>query len=207
MQGNMKPTHSIAPWGRLCRAFNAVAQPTGLSIVILLMFGASCSRHQANPHPSSQVPSTMASKVPLPPDDRSEVLLWHLLRRNEESDAEIERLQNEVLRHDNKCLEDQIAILEGRTRPADPKRALDEDIEKQRASAKSMNANLSRMVEEMLDTEDVIEYHNRRHPESPQADVKDLLRQFCGDCTRDRAIRDSRLKEEAQKYEHSGSKE
>lgn len=207
MQRNMKPTHSTVPWGRLCRASNAVRQPTGLSIVLLLMFGASCSRHQANCQPSSQTPSTMASEVPLPPDDRSEALLWHLLRRSEESDAEIERLQNEVLKHDNKCLEEQIAILEGRTQPADPKRALDEAVERQRTFGKSANADLSRMVEGMLDTEDVIEYHNRRHPESPQADVKDLLRQFCGDCTRGRAIRDSQLKEEARKYEHSGSKE
>jgi len=200
----MKPTHFTVPWRRLCRALYAVTQPTGLSIVLLLTFGASCSRPQANSRPSSHPAATVAAKVP--PDDKSEVLLWHLLQRGEESDAEISRLQNEVLKHDNKCLEEQIAILEGRNQPDDPKRDLDEVVERQRALEKRTNANLSRMAQGMLDTEDVIEYHNRRHPESPQADVRDLLRLFCGDCTRERAIRDSQLKEEAQKYEHSDSK-
>jgi hypothetical protein len=35
------------------------------------------------------------------------------------------------------------------------------------------------------------------HPESPQADVKDVLSLECGNCTRERAIRELQLKEEA----------
>jgi hypothetical protein len=205
MQGSMKPIRSTVPCGRLCRPFNAVMQPAGLSVVLLLVFGASCSRPQANPQPSSQPAAavapknTEAAKVPPPQEDRAEVLLWHLLRRSEKSDAEVLRLQNEVISHDNKCLEEQIATLEGKTHSTYPK-------SDPAAGTATRVSNLSQMVQGLLNGEEVIEYHNRRHPESPQADVKDLLRQLCGDCTRERAIRDSQLREEAQKYEHSGSK-
>jgi hypothetical protein len=54
------------------------------------------------------------------------------------------------------------------------------------------------MVQGLLDAEEAIEEHNRRHPEHSMADVKYMLRQFCGDCTRERATRDLELREEAQ---------
>lgn len=56
---------------------------------------------------------------------------------------------------------------------------------------------LGRLAQYLLDSEASIEDHNRRHPESPWASVKDVLRELCGDCTRERRQRNLQLAEEA----------
>lgn len=62
-----------------------------------------------------------------------------------------------------------------------------------------------RSAQDALDAEDAIEQHNLRHPESPWADVRYILRWECGDCTKERAIRDLQLKDEAPKDAHASS--
>jgi len=103
--------------------------------------------------------------------DESEILIRHLLRRNNDLTREISSMERE-------CLEGQIS---GKRIASDPTVALD------------------RMVQNLLDGEDAIEEHNREHPESPQADIRDVIRQMCGDCAQERVARDRQLKEEAQK--------
>jgi hypothetical protein len=142
-----------------------------------------------------------ARKAP-PAEDRSEILIRHLLKRINDSDTEISNLQDEMVRADTKCKEEQIAILKGRALPIDPKR----EVNGVKALRKTVMGGLNRMAQELLDAEDVIEDHNQRHPESPQADIKDLLRQMCGDCTQERAVRDLQLKEEAEQHGRTENK-
>jgi hypothetical protein len=151
---------------------------------------------------SVQTAKSDGAQETLPSDDSSEVLIRHLLRRSREADSEVIRLEDEVAKHDNKCLNEEIAILEGRTvEPKDRVKAEDHS-----AAVKALNNDLSRMAQGMLDAEEVIELHNRKHPESPWADLKEDLRESCGDCTKERAIRDLQLKEEAQQGVHTDSK-
>jgi hypothetical protein len=148
----------------------------------------------------TQTAKSESSQKTLPPD-RFEVLAWHPLRRSREADSEVIRLETEIAKHDNKCLNEEIAILEGRAvGPKDRVKAEDH-----RALAKATEKDLARMVQGMLDTEDAIEAHNRKHPGSPMAETTNnkLVRLMCGDCTQERAIRYSQLKEEAQERPNS----
>jgi hypothetical protein len=127
--------------------------------------------------------------------DSDEILLGHLLRRVQDLHSELDKQENEVLKHDKRCLQEQIAALEGhpiRSPRQDPMDAVRERHE-------SLNKALDLMIQDALDSEAVIEVHNRKHPELPWADVKQDLIQFCGDCTKARAIRDAQLREEAKK--------
>jgi hypothetical protein len=144
-------------------------------------------------------PAIVQKTVPAS-DDKAEVLLRHLSQRANEADHEIVHLQGEVLKHDNMCLEEQIATIEGKAHSTYPK----SDSEAVKA-ARSLR-DLDRLAQGLLDAEAVIEYHNERHPEHPQADIKDLLRQLCGDCTQQRASRDAQLKKEEQDHTDSSKK-
>jgi hypothetical protein len=140
------------------------------------------------------------------PPDKFEALTWHLIRRADELNNDIVKLEVEIAKHDNKCLTEEIEILEGRTRPVNRKRDVEQARQKSIALSNSLLTDVDRMSQGLLDTEDAIKEHNLRHPESPWANVNDMLRMICGDCTRERAIRDSQLKEEAQKHERPDSK-
>ena len=58
---------------------------------------------------------------------------------------------------------------------------------------------MDRISQHALDMQAFVELHNHRHPEDPMADVETLLRDMCGDCKRERAIRAAQLREEATK--------
>jgi hypothetical protein len=107
-------------------------------------------------------------------EDRYEVLIRHLQRR-------ISSMADEIGERDNKRMEEEIALLKGQ-------RVHHQD---------QLLSGLHRMPQDLLDAEDFIEEHNRRHPEHSFADVKELARDLCGDCAKERAFRDSQLKEEA----------
>jgi len=98
------------------------------------------------------------------------------------------------------CLEEQIATLEGKTHSTYPK------SDSQAVKSARLLRDLDRMAQGFLDAEDVIEYHNRKHPDHSQAVIKDLLRDVCVDCAQQRAARDLKLKEEDQEFTHSAKK-
>lgn len=100
------------------------------------------------------------------------------------------KLKKEIVVRENACLASEIALLEGRHRSDRPK------LE---SSGKSEEDNISTMIQQLLDGQDAIEEHNRKHPEAPHDDVADALRLLCGDCASERAARNSQLKEEASK--------
>ncbi len=127
-------------------------------------------------------------------DDRSEIMIRHLLRRNSDLIEEASKRENEILEHDNECLKEQIAILGGRP----IRHAKSDPLALNRSFREGLHAGLDRLIQHNLDAEDMVENHNRTHPESPQASITGLLRDLCGDCKREREIRDSQLKEEAQ---------
>jgi hypothetical protein len=135
-----------------------------------------------------------------PQDDTSEILIQHLVRRERDLAGEIGKLENEILEHDNKCLQEQIAALEGHPIRHAKKDPVASAVASAHALDESLNAGLSRVAQNVLDGEAAIEEHNRKHPESPWADSKELLRSICGDCTKERAARDLQLKEEAPKH-------
>jgi hypothetical protein len=109
------------------------------------------------------------------------------MRRTSDLTEEITKRENEILEHD-RCLKDQIAVLEGHrsSYPAKPK---------PNELSESLHNGLARISQNNLDAEDWIDNHNRMHPEKPWAGAKDLTRELCG--IRERAVRDRQLKEEA----------
>lgn len=121
-------------------------------------------------------PGGYTQKVTPPSDAGSEVLIRHLLRR-------ISDLDSVIAKNETKCLEEQISLTNGGHVPH--KHDLLEGID--------------RIVQFMLDSEAAIEEHNRQHPESPWADSKEDIREFCGKCLPQRAVRDLQLKEEAKR--------
>jgi hypothetical protein len=121
------------------------------------------------------------SNSPKPtPDERSEILIRNLLRR-------ISVLGEEIGKRQAECVEEETLLLKGH---------------RVTHRASDFNDSLDRMSQYLLDSEDSIDLHNRRHPESLQVEsaTQDLLRLWCGDCTRERNLRDSQLKEEAQAH-------
>jgi uncharacterized protein YlxW (UPF0749 family) len=127
-------------------------------------------------------------------DDSSEVLIRHLLRRISDLTSEVSKRENEIVEHDNRCLKEQIAALEGR--PIN--RAKSDPVASAEALGKGLEVGLNRMVQNLLDNEEAIEQHNRNHPESPQADLQDIIRKMCGDCPDIRATRELQIRQEAQ---------
>jgi hypothetical protein len=122
-------------------------------------------------------------------DDSAEILIQHLLRRVADSDKEVQRLRKELIERDNLWLHADIDSLEGRPSRKPPPlkgRTLSEEI---------VDVN-ERSSQHSLDAEELIEMHNRNHPESPYADLKELLRETCGDCAQERAIRDRQIEQE-----------
>ena len=98
--------------------------------------------------------------------------------------------ENEILEHDNRCLQEQIAALEGR-----PVHHKNDPAARVLALGESLDETNSRIAQYLLDSEAAIEDHNRRHPESPWANSEAVLKLMCGDCTKERAnsgIRNSR---------------
>jgi hypothetical protein len=147
----------------------------------------------------SSRPTAAPIVVPKIDDKSYEILLQHLLHRADAAEGEIGKLKNEIIQHDNRCLEEQIAALEGhptRTKPQDPMTA-------QRKLTKDLSDGLSTMVQGLLDSEAVIEEHNKRHPESPWAEDKDILHQMCGDCAKEREVWNAKLATDTQAYENS----
>jgi hypothetical protein len=132
-------------------------------------------------------------------DDRAEILIRHLLRRVADSEKVIDRLQNELLDRENLWLRADIDKLQGRT-PRHPPLKGQPLCDKLHAfdclAGMVMDAN-ARSAQFELDSEESIELYNRNHPESPSPDIKELLRETCGECKEERAIRDKQLKEEA----------
>jgi hypothetical protein len=170
---------------------------TAIALMICLLSATEgCRRDQTGPkngNSATSSPLLISPKVP-PPDDRSEILIRHLLRRVADLDAEINKLRTEMVKRDNQWLKEEIAILEGRPTPKrDPNEGM-------RQLKKDLIDGLDRQSQQSLDLEDAIELHNLRHPESPQADVNGILRMECGDCTKERARRALQLEEEAEKY-------
>ncbi|MGD0200850.1 MAG: hypothetical protein ABSD27_08890 [Bryobacteraceae bacterium] len=143
----------------------------------------------------SMVFSIGCAKAPAPAkkdagdDDRTELLLRHLVHRVDELRDALGKSRNETLAHDNRCLEDQIAELEGhpvhhpRYDPAASARKLAADLD----------SDLESMAIDLLDSQAVTEYHNRHHPEAPWDDRDDALRLLCGDCSKERAARDAKI--------------
>jgi len=149
---------------------------------VILSVLAGCAR-KAAPSPQS--------------GDKSEVLLRHVLRRVSDLTDELGKRESEIVENGNRCLQEQIAILEGRSirhAKRDPSAGI-------ATLSQRLAESNHRLVQNLLDNEDWIEEQNRKHPGSPQADIKDLLRHMCGDCTRERTIRDAQLKEESEKYD------
>jgi len=135
---------------------------------------------------------------PIPPvakpqsDDRAEILARHLLRRVNDSEREVTRLQGELIDRENLWLKADIAELEGRLRPKHP------PLKGQRPPSEVLTDGIGRLSQSYLDAEELIELHNRNHPESPYDATKwPNLREWCGDCAAELAIRNQQLKEEA----------
>jgi hypothetical protein len=168
--------------------------PATTVILILLLGLAGCQ------HPNTIVKSETIQK---PLDDQAdEIMIQHLLRRAEAAEGEIPKLRGEMLKHDNRCLEEQIAVLEGHP----IKSPRQDPVAASRAMAKELEASLSVSIQGLLDGEAAIEAHNARHPESPWGDLKVLLRQMCGDCVAERTAWNSKLAEEAEKYKSTEKK-
>ena len=109
-------------------------------------------------------------------DDEYETLIHHLLKRTES-------LNQEISAHDKTCRDEELSLIRGG-----------------RLADKGLNmSNFDRMDQDLIDFEAFTELHNRRHPESQWAYSKELLKSLCGDCARERAIRNVQMKEEAAK--------
>jgi len=141
--------------------------------------------------------SAKSETIQKPLDDQAaEIMIQHLLRRAEAAEGEIPKLRGEVLKHDNRCLEEQIAALEGHP----IKSPRQDPVAASNAMAKELEASLSTAIQGLLDGEAAMEAHNARHPESPWGDLKGLLRQMCGDCVAERTAWNLKLAEETQEY-------
>jgi hypothetical protein len=115
----------------------------------------------------------LASTAP----DRYEVLIHHLSLR-------VSDLSLQLRTTENQCLAEENAMLEG-------KRVTHLNS--------SLTADDDRLIDNLLDSEDFIEEHNRRYPNRRWADVKGILTDECGDCQRSRSKRDLQIMEEAKK--------
>lgn len=120
------------------------------------------------------------------PDDRYEVLIWHLLTENQELSSRSSEEFNTCLEQKNQLLRDQI---NGVRRPY----TLEMQKRDTRAMMDSTVDGLKRLSEHLLDVEDAIEEFNRRHPDRPKSDVLPALRPICGQCAEERAERDKKL--------------
>lgn len=150
-----------------------------------------------NPKPIQKTES-VAKPASVSPDDSSyEILVRHLLRRIADLNNEVQDAKNDAMKRENKCIEDEIAILEGRNHPADEQARMADIAVRSQATGKDMLESIDRMIQRMLDSEAAISEHNHSHPDKPWADVEDVLKQTCGDCSKARALRNAQLAEEA----------
>lgn len=109
-----------------------------------------------------------------PAIDSSDILIRHLVKR-------IGVLNDEINQAENQCLEEQNALLKGhRVRHRD-----------------NSMAGIHRLSQYLLDGEASIQKHNRKHPQAPWTDIKDVLRDTCGDCTKEKSLRAAQLADEA----------
>jgi hypothetical protein len=169
------------------------SRPIGLvAIAFCLAVLAGCGKPTSSSVAAKSAPATEPINSPVAQADAEyEALVRHLLRRVSDANKRILILQNDMLRQESQYLDDEYEILQGRPTPKhDPE-------ESRRRRMKDDLDNLHRQAQDMLDVEAFIELHNRTHPESPQADVKDILRMQCGDCEKDRSKRDADLRAEA----------
>jgi len=155
-----------------------------LILALLLMSNGCRTQHK-----------TEATNLSSAKDDPSDILARHLTRRIAALTQQIGKLKNEIVDHDNRCLQEQLAALEGHSvRHTKPNRAKDTD-----ALLKRLSEGLDLEAQSLLDSQAAISDHNRKHPEAPWAGVEDVLRLICGDCSQQRAFRDAQLKDEAEK--------
>jgi len=124
--------------------------------------------------------------------DPSDVLMQHLVNRVGELNAQISKLKLEVAVHDSKCLDENIAALQGHPIHHKP-----DSLAQLRAIGKEQEDDRERLVQYLLDSDAAIEDHNRRHPEHQWAVPKFGPREICGDCTPERADRELQIKREA----------
>lgn len=170
----------------------------------LLIVLAGCNQKGNNSTPSSTASRTQSQQLARHVTtviDEDDVLIRHLERRISDLSGQVSKLNDEILKHDNACLEEEIAMLEGRPYPhkkSDP-------VESARELQQSLTAGLELTAQNLLDSEAAIQAHNRKHPDSPWASVSDLIRELCGDCTKERAVREQQLAEEAKSDAQSGA--
>lgn len=146
-------------------------KPKCVGLLILLLV-QSCQR-------------TKSAAVPQPPD-RFEALAWYLKDKAQElSQRRLEESGN-CLAEKNQLMEDRI---NGRVRPY----TLDMKVADAKKLGSSLVADLGALADNMMDTQDLIEESNRRHPEQQKADVKDLLKPLCGDCSAEWAAHKSKI--------------
>lgn len=145
-----------------------------LTIAALMILASACSTRVATKKAAGNAPAA---------EDRYEVLLRHALRRSRD-------LEKQVADQENQCLKEENRILRGeRKSPL----AAANDL------AASLDGSNDRIIQGLLDSEDYMQEHNRRHPEEPWADVQDLIREMCGECRKERVQRDLEMAEEAKK--------
>lgn len=132
--------------------------------------------------PAGKPVQPMAATPALQPQevDHFEVLAWHLQKRIEELGKLVGKLEHQLVERENLCLDSEIAVLEGRrSKKRPPLESL----------ASSLGRSMDRMIQDLLDAEDAIEEHNRKHPQAPMAQVRDLLTSLCGRCEPYRTMR------------------
>ena len=108
-------------------------------------------------------------------EDRYEILIRHLSQRTQ-------ALSLEVLKAKNQCLSEENLLMHG---------------EKLARPDLDPVADMASTIDNLLDGEDFIEEHNRRHPGEPWTNIKSVIVQICGDCREARAKRNREIAEEA----------
>ena len=107
-------------------------------------------------------------------NDESDVLIRHLLNRENSLTEALQKSQRQTLEHDNACLEDQLAILRGGT----PRRSKEKFDPAGRAIQ-----NLDLMVQNLLDAQAAIDLDKRNHPSVKRLTaVRDTIKELCGEC-------------------------
>lgn len=145
--------------------------PRAICTVVIVLLSACTS------NPSE--PTSTNGKQHATDADSTDTLLSYFLTRTEDLTKQIGEQKNVTLRHDNECLDDQIAILKGRPRRPQTSDPL--------AAPKSTHDALELLIRTQLEFEAVVQDHNHRHPSWAWADHPELAASFCGDCRAERA--------------------
>lgn len=128
------------------------------------------------------------ARAELAKPDRFEILTWHLLDRVQEATLTIQKHDTACEQERGEELDNDIARLEGRPQPH-PRDTV-------RAAAKNRDRDIQsaeRMAQDLLDSDDAIREHNRRHPDHQWAVTGDAVKIICGDCEKERAARNSAI--------------